>query len=84
MTAPAAKLTIVMYHYVRPLKLTRFPDIKGLDLALFEEQLAYLERHYSVISMEQLIDAIEGRGELPPRPVEVRAAHRMRSPWTCA
>jgi len=69
MTAPAANLTIVMYHYVRPLKLTRFPEIKGLDLALFEEQLAYLARHYSVISMEQLIDAIEDRGELPPRPV---------------
>jgi peptidoglycan/xylan/chitin deacetylase (PgdA/CDA1 family) len=69
MIAPAVNLTIVMYHYVRPLKLTRFPAIKGLDLALFEEQLAYLERHYSVISMEQLIDAIEGRGELPPRPV---------------
>jgi peptidoglycan/xylan/chitin deacetylase (PgdA/CDA1 family) len=69
MTAPAVNLTIVMYHYVRPLKLTRFPEIKGLDLVLFEEQLAYLARHYSVISMERLIDAIGGRGELPPRPV---------------
>ena len=31
------KLTIVMYHYVRPLTLTRFPKIKGLDVTLFEE-----------------------------------------------
>ncbi len=69
MTAPTANLTIVMYHYVRPLKLTRFPAIKGLDLALFEEQLAYLARHYTVISMEQLIAGIESGGELPPRPL---------------
>jgi peptidoglycan/xylan/chitin deacetylase (PgdA/CDA1 family) len=62
------KLTIVMYHYVRPLARSRFPKIKGLDLALFEEQLAYLQKHYSLISMEDLIDAIEGAGRLPPRP----------------
>jgi peptidoglycan/xylan/chitin deacetylase (PgdA/CDA1 family) len=66
--APAPKLTIVMYHYVRPLRLTRFPRIKGLDLDLFEAQLGYLARHYSLITMEQLIDAIDGAGELPPRP----------------
>jgi peptidoglycan/xylan/chitin deacetylase (PgdA/CDA1 family) len=63
-----SKLTIVMYHYVRPLARTRFPRIKGLDLALFDEQLDYLTRHYSLISMEDLIDATEARAELPPRP----------------
>jgi peptidoglycan/xylan/chitin deacetylase (PgdA/CDA1 family) len=63
-----SKLTIVMYHYVRPLARTRFPGIKGLDLALFEEQLDYLTRHYSLISMEDLIDATQARAELPPRP----------------
>ncbi|QPF82971.1 polysaccharide deacetylase family protein [Bradyrhizobium genosp. L] len=68
MDRPTGKLTIVMYHYVRPLKRTRFPRIKGLDLDLFEQQLGYLARHYSLVTMEQLIDAIDGRGELPPRP----------------
>jgi peptidoglycan/xylan/chitin deacetylase (PgdA/CDA1 family) len=62
------KLTIVMYHYVRPLARTRFPKIKGLDLALFEEQLSYLTRHYSLISMEELVEATEARAALPPRP----------------
>jgi peptidoglycan/xylan/chitin deacetylase (PgdA/CDA1 family) len=69
MNSKAATLTIVMYHYVRPLRLTRFPRIKGLDLNLFEEQLAYLAHHYSFISMEHLIEAIERGRELPPRPV---------------
>ena len=32
-------LTIVMYHYVRDLKNSRYPDIKGLDVSLFKEQI---------------------------------------------
>jgi peptidoglycan/xylan/chitin deacetylase (PgdA/CDA1 family) len=68
MSPAPTKLTIVMYHYVRPLALTRFPKIKGLDLTLFEEQLGYLAKHYTLISMEDLIDAIENRSQLPPRP----------------
>lgn len=68
MSPSPPKLTIVMYHYVRPLALTRFPKIKGLDLTLFEEQLGYLTQHYSLISMEDLIDTMEARCELPPRP----------------
>jgi peptidoglycan/xylan/chitin deacetylase (PgdA/CDA1 family) len=63
------ELTIVMYHYVRPLQRTRFPGIKGLDVALFDEQLEYLVRNYSVVSMEAVLDALDGRAELPPHPV---------------
>ena len=62
-------LTIVMYHYVRPLGRGAFPAIKGLDLDLFEQQLDYLGRHHIPVSMEAVIDAIDGRGDLPPRAV---------------
>ena len=31
-----SNLTIVMYHYVRDLKNTRYPGIKGLDIDLFK------------------------------------------------
>ena len=53
-------LTIVMYHYVRPLERTRFPEIKGLDVALFSEQLAYLRRFYRIVSAEELLSAVRG------------------------
>ena len=32
----------IMYHYVRDLKNSEYPTIKGLDKELFEKQLAYL------------------------------------------
>ncbi len=64
-----AVVTLVMYHYVRPLQRTRFPAIKGLDLDLFREQLDYLQRHYQPISLDQLIAAARGDLVLPPRAV---------------
>ena len=59
-------LTIVEYHYVRPLARTRFPSIKGLELALFEEQLDYIQHHYTVVTTEAVIDALDGKYKLPP------------------
>ncbi len=61
-------LTILMYHYVRPLERTRFPSIKGLDIAEFEGQVGYVQKHYSLISVENLIDAMVSKAELPPNP----------------
>lgn len=63
------KVTIVMYHYVRDLKHSRYPEIKGLDISLFYEQIAYLKKHYNFITMEMLIDAIENESKLPPNSV---------------
>jgi peptidoglycan/xylan/chitin deacetylase (PgdA/CDA1 family) len=60
-----SSLTIPMYHYVRPLKRSRFPGIKGLELELFEEQLAYFERHYEFVRVEQCLAALRGDQILP-------------------
>lgn len=56
-----------MYHYVRDLANSRYPAIKGLDAALFGEQVAYLDKHYRVISMEELISSIEHETALPEK-----------------
>jgi hypothetical protein len=39
-------LTIVMSHRVRELKRSRYPEIKGLELSLFREQIEYVRRHH--------------------------------------
>ncbi len=58
-------VTIIMYHYVRDLKNSKYPEIKGLDARLFTEQVKYLARNYQVISMEELIDCIDNNSQLP-------------------
>lgn len=51
-------LTIVAYHYVRDLARSRFPEIKGLDVASFREQLGYIRRHCEVVSAQELMAAV--------------------------
>lgn len=51
------KLNIVMYHYIRDLAHSRYPQIKGLDINLFRQQIEFLKSHFSVITMEEAIFA---------------------------
>jgi len=67
--APSRDVTIVMYHYVRPLARSRFPRLRALDLDRFRGQLDHLCRHYTPVSMEEVIAAARDRAPLPPNPV---------------
>lgn len=63
------KLTIVMYHYVRDLKNSRYPNIKGCDIRQFKEQVLFLKKHYVPVTVEQVIESQKGGFELPKHAV---------------
>jgi len=64
------RATIVMYHFVRDLERSRYPEIKGLSLSGFREQLAYINRYYTPIKMEELIEAaVSSHVDLPQNAV---------------
>jgi peptidoglycan/xylan/chitin deacetylase (PgdA/CDA1 family) len=63
--SPINNLTIVMYHYVRPIKNSRFPRIKGLELEGFRRQLDYLSNKHTFITAERLIGCTLGAEDLP-------------------
>jgi peptidoglycan/xylan/chitin deacetylase (PgdA/CDA1 family) len=48
-------LYIVMYHYVRDLANSRYHGIKGLDIRYFKQQIDYLDTHFKIISVEDLL-----------------------------
>jgi peptidoglycan/xylan/chitin deacetylase (PgdA/CDA1 family) len=56
-----------MYHYVRDLKNSRYPDIKGLDINLFKEQINYIRKNYYVITMEEVIYSIDNKVKIPDK-----------------
>lgn len=59
-----------MYHYVRDLKHSRFPAIKGLPLESFRRQLDYIQNRYTPISVEDLLEALRSReNALPPNAI---------------
>lgn len=63
----ANDLTIVMYHYVRPLEGSRYPGIKGLRLSEFRAQLAHIRANYSLTTVAQVVDCLRTGEPLPPR-----------------
>ena len=61
------KLFVVMYHYTRDLKHSRYPEIKGLDVSLFREQIEFMKQQFNIVSMEQVIEAVERHADLPDK-----------------
>lgn len=55
----AQSIYISMYHYTRDLKNSRYPEIKGLDYDLFESQLKFFKEKFNVVTMEEVISAIQ-------------------------
>lgn len=54
-----------MYHYVRDLERSRYPDIKGRSLEEFKGQLDYIGDHFTVVTTEDVTAAIKGEHRLP-------------------
>lgn len=62
------KLYVVMYHYTRDLKNSRYPKIQGMDLSLFSQQLDYFIENFNIVTMEQVIEAWNSsNGNLPEK-----------------
>ena len=58
-------LSVVMYHYVRRIKNSRFTGIKGLELDDFIEQIKFLKKNYYVVTMEQVLAYYQLGEKLP-------------------
>jgi peptidoglycan/xylan/chitin deacetylase (PgdA/CDA1 family) len=58
-------LTIVMYHYVRDIKESKYPKIKGLEMTGFVRQLDYLIDSFNIIRAEDVIDSVKQGKQLP-------------------
>ena len=57
-----------MYHYIRPIKESNFPRIKGLETQSFKTQLDHLSEYYNFITAEQLINFSLHNDNLPTNP----------------
>ena len=60
-------VSIVMYHYVRDIKSSKYPGIKGLEFEGFKRQLDYLEKNYNIISAQDLIEFSVSGKALPSK-----------------
>jgi peptidoglycan/xylan/chitin deacetylase (PgdA/CDA1 family) len=66
----SSRVNIVMYHYIRDLVHSRYPKIKGLDIAHFRQQIEFFKNNgYNFISPEILTEAISNKNILPDNSV---------------
>ena len=61
------RLYISMYHYIRDLQNSRYPQIKGLDLSLFRQQIAFFKENFHPVTIEEVIAAYDQQAELPDK-----------------
>lgn len=59
---------ILLYH--RTMDLVGDPQLLGVSPANFQEQLSVIQRHYTPLSMNELVEAHEA-GDIPPQSVVV-------------
>lgn len=56
---------IIMYHYVRPIKNSKDPKMKGLEVENFERQVDFFIKKFKFITADQLIESIYENKDLP-------------------
>lgn len=59
------RLYISMYHYVRDLSHSRYPEIKGMAVEAFKQQLDFFEANFNIVRMEDVIQSVQ-TGDLLP------------------
>lgn len=54
-----------MYHYVRPIKSSKYNKIRGLETDGFIRQIEYFRKNFNFITIEQLLDCIYNEKMIP-------------------
>ena len=53
-----------MYHYVRSLKNSAYPEIKGLETTKFQKQLEYFKKKFEFGNFIEIIDSAYKNNEI--------------------
>ncbi len=44
-----------MYHYIRPIKNSKFSDIKGLEVTKFQNQIAFFRQNFYFADVDSFL-----------------------------
>lgn len=60
-------INIIMYHYVRPIKGSLYPNLKGLEIKDFENQINFFNKNFNVITQNDFIEILVKK-KIPKKP----------------
>ncbi len=52
---------IVMYHYVKNIKKSKFPNLKALEYKDFKKQILFFKKNFNILSNDQFVQAINSK-----------------------
>jgi len=50
---------MIMYHYVRPIKNSKYPNLKGLEINDFKKQIKWFKKNFDIIGYDDFIEIIK-------------------------
>ena len=56
-----------MYHYVRDVKKSRYPNLKALEFKSFKKQVIFFEKKFNIINQDNLIEILNKK-KIPKKP----------------
>ena len=48
-----------MYHYVRPIRNSKFSDIKGLEITQFKNQIAFFRQNFHFADIDFFFNSLK-------------------------
>ena len=71
-------IIIVMYHYVRQIKGSKYPNIKGLEFENFKKQINFFSKKFNIISHNDFLEIIKSN-KIPKKPKLYAYAAKIKS-----
>jgi peptidoglycan/xylan/chitin deacetylase (PgdA/CDA1 family) len=56
-----------MYHYVREIKKSKFPNLRGLEFSDFKKQINFFKKKFNILNQNSFIKIIQSR-KIPKKP----------------
>ena len=60
-------ISVVMYHYVREVKNSRYPNLKGLEYSNFKNQINFFDKNFNILSNNDFNEIISTK-KIPLKP----------------
>ena len=52
---------IVMYHYVREVKKSKYPNLNALEFSEFKNQIKYFKKNFDILDNNQFYEIIKNK-----------------------
>ena len=56
-----SNIYIIMYHYVRNIKNSKFPNLKGLEFSDFKKQISFFKKNFNLLSNNEFIEILNSK-----------------------